>query len=256
MATTVPLPQPRLLQLLLGADDASRRDVLRIARYVRFRRGDPLIRQGDGLEVLIVLQGYVSARRMSSEGRRYTTLLLRPGHVIGLGSIVRATDSGEEVVGLSDGIATILPGAALRRLAARDAGLALRLFDLGAGLIDVMTERLDQATFDSAERRVATIVLSYEDLLREAAPVISRAELASLAGTSREMLGVVIRGLETCGAVHRQGRAILVDDRPLLHEIAAWDSCGADHVRALTVPDSLQPRPIVGPSADRRLTAG
>lgn len=241
MATTAPPPHPRLLQLFFGADEASLREALRIARYARFVRGSPLMRQGDGLAVLIVLKGFVSARRMSPEGRRYTTLLLRPGHVIGLGSISRATDSGGELVGLSDGIVAILPGAALRRLAAKDAGLALRLFDLGAGFVDVMAERLDQATFDSSERRVATILLAYEDLLRDTTPVISRTEFASLAGTSREMLGVVIRSLETEGVIHRHGRAIVVDNRPLLHEIAAWDSCGAEHTRALTVPDSFAP---------------
>lgn len=236
MDTTTPPPHPRLLQLLSGADESTLRELFRIVRYVRFGRADPLIRQGDRLAVLIVLKGHVSARRMSAEGRRYTTLLLRPGHVIGLGSVVRATDAAGDLVGLSEGIAAILPGAALRRLAAGDPGLALRLFDLGSGFLDVMTERLDQATFDSAERRVATILLSYEDLLCEATPVITRSEFASLAGTSREMLGVVIRALEAEGVIHRQGRAIVIDDRTRLHEIAAWDSCGAEHVRALTVP--------------------
>lgn len=251
MDPTAPLPHPHLLQLLSGAEESTLRELFRIVRYARFGRADPLIRQGDELAVLIVLQGYVSARRTSAEGRRYTTLLLRPGHVIGLGSVVRASHAAGDLVGLSEGIAAILPGAAVRRLAARDPGLALRLFDLGSGLLDVMTERLDQAIFDSAERRVATILLSYEDLLRRPTPVITRGEFASLAGTSREMLGVVIRALETGGVIHRQGRAILVDDRPLLHEIAAWDSCGAEHVRALTIPHSF-----TAPQPSRRALAG
>lgn len=236
-----------LRQLLTGADEATLQGVLGLARFVRFRRGDPLMRQGDGLAILIVLNGYVSAQRQSPEGRQFMTLLLRPGHVVGLGSVVRRVASRDELVGLSDGVAATLSGTGMRRFAARDAGLALRLFDLGAGLLEVMAERLDQATFDSAERRVATILLSYEDLVRDGAPLLSRTALASLAGTSREMLGVVIRNLEAAGAVHRHGRAIIIDNRPLLNEIAAWESCGADHARALTIPCSTR----LQQSADR-----
>ncbi|HET7727500.1 MAG TPA: Crp/Fnr family transcriptional regulator [Candidatus Limnocylindrales bacterium] len=233
--------QPRVLQLLFGTDEALLREVLGLARFVRFRRGDALIRQGDRLAVLVILKGYAAVRRMSPDGRRYTTLLTRPGHVVGLASIARPQDAQDDLVGLTDGMAALLPGVAMRRLAARDAGLALRLFDLGAGVADVVGQRLDQATFDSAQRRVATILLSYEDLLAEACPVISRTELASLAGTSREMLGVVVRALEAAGAVRRVGRAIVVEDRSQVHDIAGWESCGAEHVRALTIPPLAEP---------------
>lgn len=258
MAALAPLPSPsplglRIGHVLPGIEPATLDEVVRCAVVVRFRRGDLLVGQGDEVIVLIVLEGYVSARRTSPEGRRYSSLLLRPGHVTGFEAIARATDSTDDLIGLSDGMAVTLPGAALRDLAARDAGLALRLFDLGIGLAAVIAQRLDQSVFDSAERRVATILLAYEDLLDSPSPAISRAELAALAGTSREMLGLVIRALETEGSVRRAGRAILVADRSLLRARAAWDSCGADHSRALTVPPAPESKTLPAGAGELRL---
>ena len=79
--------------------------------------------------------------------------------------------------------------------------------------------RLDQATFEDARERLATVLLEYERFLVGLDPVLTRAELAGLIGASREMLGHVFRDFEARGIVRRTGRRIDILDRGALVDV-------------------------------------
>ena len=66
-------------------------------------------------------------------------------------------------------------------------------------------------TFDTVSKRLAMILWMRRDLLFHARrPLLSRPQLADLAGTSREMTGRVIRDLEQRGLIARVGGTGLV----------------------------------------------
>jgi len=97
-------------------------------------------------------------------------------------------------------------GPDIRRLAARDPGFALDVIDRLAGFVQAMTENIDGFLRQDARRRVIRVLLRYRDLFFGEPAVLSRAELPSLVGTSREMTGRVLRELEREGLVARVGR--------------------------------------------------
>jgi CRP/FNR family transcriptional regulator len=221
--------------LLSGASASTRAHLMQIARITSFRARDIVVRQGDELALTILLEGWVAVRRTSPDGRVFTLILMRAGHVLGIRSVWRRVPSDFELVALTPGQMATLPGAAVRQAAERDGALAVRLFDLAVGTSVLIARRLDEATFDDARKRLATVLLAYENLVSAVSPIVSRADVASLIGTSREMLGRAIRALENEGAIRRDGRRILITDRAILQLEADWANAGRDHAHWLRV---------------------
>ena len=233
--TPAPLAGAGLERFLSGVSASTRAELLQVARTTSFRAGDTVVRQGDQLAVTIVLEGWLAVRRTSPEGRVFTLILMRPGHILGIRSVWRRVPSDFDLVALTPGRIRTLPGISVRRAAERDGTLAVRLFDLAVGTSMLIARRLDEATFDDARKRLATILLAYESLVSAVSPIVSRSDLASLIGTSREMLGRAIRALEGEGAIRRVGRRIVITDRAMLEREADWAHAGRDQAHWLRV---------------------
>ena len=206
--------------LLSGVSRSTLAGLSSIARTSAFSARDVLVRQGDALPVTVILDGWAAVRRTSPEGRVATLDLVRYGQALGLESVARPRPSTFDLVALTPGRLATLPGTAVRRLAEQDPALAVRLLDLAIGELGLIARRLDEVTFDDARKRLATVLLVYEPLVTAPSPFISRADLAGLVGTSREMLGHVIRALEARGIIAREGRRIVVRDRLALEREA------------------------------------
>lgn len=217
--TSPPLPiARRFLSPLTDHASAATVDALaRAMRIATYARGQTLVAQGSELGLVVGLDGYLAVRRADADGRRFTLMVMRPGQIIGL----RAAADGPsyslfDLVGLTPGRCALVRGDDVRALARRDAGLALRLFDLTAQTLARTLRCLDRVHFDDARTRFVAMLLEYEPLLTAVHPVVSRDDLAGLMGTSREMLGFVIRDLESRDIVARHGRQIQIRDRPAL----------------------------------------
>lgn len=229
-------------RLLSGVSRTTVAALSMIARTSPFTARDVLVGQGDALPVMVVLDGWAAVRRTSPEGRVATLHLVRPGQVLGIESVARSRRSPFDLVALTAGRIATMPGTAVRRLAKEDPTLAVRLLDLAIGELGLIARRLDEATFDGARKRLATVLLVYEPLVTAPSPFISRADLAGLVGTSREMLGHVIRAMEAEGVIAREGRRIVVRDQVAL-EREAGHAQATGTVRATVSP--VAPRPAV-----------
>ena len=181
---------------------------------------EALVRQGEHLDICVVLDGWLAVRRTSPNARTYTLVILRTGDIVGLPAAWRTAQSMFDIVALTSARVMTWPGQAIRSLAERDPVLAVRLFDLAISASMEYAERLDSANFDVARKRLAKMLLIYEPLLAGSPPILSRADLAGLIETSREMLGNAIRTLESEGVIRREGRRILVIDRAALEREA------------------------------------
>ncbi len=214
-------------------------------RLVTFKSGDFLLHQGAALQMWTVLSGFVAERSTTPEGRRFTHVILRANHVIGALSAWRPLESNVDLVALTDGHAAVISGSALRRIAQSDGHLALHLFDLTAATARLVEERLDQVTTEDARTSFATAMLTYEPLVAGADPIVTRAELAGLMGTSRQMLGAVVRAFESEGVVRREGRRIIIVDRAALERAANWQDAGMTHADWLTFVLRLRSAPRI-----------
>lgn len=215
-AQPVSLTLEDMRELLVDASPETLAQLERIAATRALAPREALVRQGEDLGICVVLDGWLAVRRTSPEGRTYTLVILRPGDIVGLPAAWRSTQSMFDIVALTSANVAGLPGPALRNMAERDPSLAIRLFDLAMNASMEFAERLDWANFDIARKRLAKILLIYEPLLSGSPPILSRADLAGLIETSREMLGNAIRTLESERVIRREGRRIVVVDRPTL----------------------------------------
>lgn len=211
-------------RLFPAASRAVREEFLLGASVVSFDRHDVLVEQGDSARPLILLSGTAAARATDAQGREVTLLVLEPGQLSGLRSILRPVPSQVAIVALTHGTLARWTRDLMLRLARIDAGLAFDLFCRAVDEVDLLHRRLLQMSFESARGRFADAVEEYEDLITGAAPRLSRAELASILGISREMLGVVIRDLETQGAIRRTDSVIEVLDWAKLRSCATGPS--------------------------------
>jgi CRP/FNR family transcriptional regulator, anaerobic regulatory protein len=179
------------------------------ARVRRVRANQPIWRQGERIPLTLVLEGFAASRRTTVDGQQLITAVVAPGELYGLIGIA-GSFAAAELTALTDCVVAAWPGPAVRELTAADADLALDLIDRLATLLTVTTERLDGFLHQGARRRVLRVLARYRDLFFADPPILTRAQLPALVGTSREMTSRVLRGLEREGTIARVGRTRLM----------------------------------------------
>ena len=167
--------------------------------------GEAIFRQGERIPLTLIIRGHGVFRRTTIDGQLLSTGIGHPGGLFGFSSITPTT-SPVEFVALTELEVRLWKGPDIRRLAASDPGFALDAADRLAGFVQAMTEGIDGLLHQNARRRVIRILLRHRDLFFAEPAVLTRAELPSLVGTSREMTGRVLRELESEGLIARVGR--------------------------------------------------
>jgi CRP-like cAMP-binding protein len=200
---------PGVPELLVTAFPRSRpasRDRLLDSMEVRdYRPGEVAISQGDMHRIVFVLAGYVGFRRTTIDGRQIMPRIVTAGS---LAPIVAISDrpAGAELVTLSASTLGTWSTDSIRQAAMTDAGLAIDILDHAGRAMDELAHAMDRLLRQEATLRVAHILWVHRELLFGDDPVLSRAYLPALVGTSREMTGRVLRSLESHGIVRRAGR--------------------------------------------------
>jgi CRP-like cAMP-binding protein len=194
---------------LPGSRPESTRGLMTSARVRRVRAGELIWRQGEPIPMTLVLEGFAAFRRTTVDGQQLITAVVMPGELYGMIGITGSL-AAAELTALTDCLVAAWPGAAVRELAAADADLALDVIDRLASLLTVITERLDGFLHQDARRRVLRVLARYRDLFFADPPILTRAQLPALVGTSREMTSRVLRSLEREGTIARVGRTRLL----------------------------------------------
>ncbi len=214
---------PLLPAVLCRTGDAARESLIREARLKTFSRHEGIASQGFEPLVVLVVRGHVGVSRSDPEGRRRMIRIAHRGDLISSQALRHAPAAAEDLVGLDRGVVALWPGEAVSALAAQDAGLAMDMLEHSLAGAARVAERLDRQSFDTVARRVAAILWQEQGLLFDTTrPLLSRPELADLAGATREMVDRVLRGMEDAGVVRRTGRSGLeLRDAEALRQLAA-----------------------------------
>ena len=200
--------RPELRQLLAralpGAASSSIERMADDARVIRVGPGDVIFRQGEPIPVTLVIQGHAALRRTTSDGRELVLHIAKSGCLFGWGIAGHAASF--DLVAITPTEVGLWSGAGVRVLIANDPGLATGVIDGMGRDIVAISQRIDGFIHQDARGRVLRVLAEYRDLLFGEPPVVSRTLLPGLVGTSREMTGRVIRGLEREGMIARFGR--------------------------------------------------
>ena len=205
-------------------DELGEADLRRIAQVAvprRFDAGDVVFHEGDDSDTCYVVEyGHARALREHADGRQITLATFGPGDIFGelamfdderRSATVEATDE-LEVIGIL--------GGDMRRLMREHPDIAVKLsISLGRRL-RAANERLARQSFQTVQSRVALVLGQLVEQARSegagSTDVLVRAtqaDLAKLAGSSRESASRFLAVLERAGVI-TQGRGRLTVHHP------------------------------------------
>ena len=202
-----------LRRALPGAGHDTIHSLAASADVRRLRPEDVLFRQGEPVRLSLIVRGYAAYRRTTVDGQQVVVGISGPGDLFGITSM-SASISSVDYVALTDCETAVWMGPDVRRLVALDPGFALAMLDRLALFLHALTEKVDGFLHQDARRRVVRILARHRELFFGDPPIVSRAILPGMVGTSREMTGRVLRELEREGTVVRVGRTGLRLLRP------------------------------------------
>jgi CRP-like cAMP-binding protein len=176
---------------------------------------EPIYRQGDPVELLLILDGHLAFQRSNVSGQHLITGVATVGDLFGF-SALAPVQSSVEAVALTRSRVAQWSGSDVRALAMTDPALALDAVASLAIALHSVLERIEGYMHQDSRRRVLRILARHQDLFFCDPPVLTRGHLPGLVGTTREMTGSVLRQLEREGVIAREGRSGLRLLRPEL----------------------------------------
>jgi CRP/FNR family transcriptional regulator, cyclic AMP receptor protein len=199
-------------------------DLRRVAEVTvprRFAPGEVVFREGDDSDTCYVVHaGHARAIREHADGRQITLATFGPGDIFGelamfdderRSATVEATDE-LEVLGIL--------GGDMRRLLRRHPDMSVKLVIALGRRLRAANERLARQSFQTVQSRVAAVLAQLVEQAqsegaaeRDVAVVATQADLAKLAGSSRESASRFLAVLERAGVI-TQGRGRLTVHDP------------------------------------------
>jgi CRP/FNR family transcriptional regulator, cyclic AMP receptor protein len=162
----------------------------------------------------IVRAGSFRVTREHSDGRAITLATLGPGDIFGELAMLDGEVRSASVEALSDGELLALPAGEVRALLGRHPEITVKLVAALVRRLRAANERISRQSFQTVPSRVAGVL---SQLVAEESPGagegdgaevtirMNQADLAQLAGTSRESVSRFLADLERAGIV-RPGR--------------------------------------------------
>lgn len=198
-------------------------DLERIAQLAvprRFAPGEVVFREGDASDTCyIVREGRVRAVRAHRDGRTITLARFGPGDIFGELALFEDERRSATVEALEPTSVVGVLGPDMRRLLGAHAEISSRLvIALGRRLRET-NERLSRQSFQTVQSRVAVVLsqlVEQEQAEGAGSDVLvtaTQADLAQLAGSSRESASRFLAVLERAGVIS-QGRGRLVVHDP------------------------------------------
>ncbi len=203
----------------LGPDDLVR--VSQVAVPRRFSPNQVIFREGDQSDTCyIVATGHARALREHSDGRTIALARFGPGDIFGELAMFDDERRSATVEAMDELHAFAVMSSDMRRLMREHPDIAVKLVTSLGRRLRAANERLARQSFQTVQSRVASVLLGLVDQAkaegaaeRDVLVTATQAELAQLAGSSRESASRFLAVLERAGIVS-QGRGRLTVHDP------------------------------------------
>ncbi|HEY7892667.1 MAG TPA: Crp/Fnr family transcriptional regulator [Solirubrobacteraceae bacterium] len=202
----------------------TREDLERIATVAvprSFQAGEVVFREGDSSDTCYVVRdGQARAVRDHAGGRTITLAQFGPGDIFGELAMFEDERRSATVETMEKTNVVALLGADMRRLMIEHPEISQRLVIALGRRLREMNERLARQSFQTVQSRVAVVLRELVEQARGAEPrgkdvliTTTQADLAQLAGSSRESASRFLAVLERAGIIS-QGRGRLTVHDP------------------------------------------
>ena len=203
----------------LGASDLEL--VAEVCHPRRFGANEVVFREGDESNTCYVVRsGHARAVREHADGRQIALATFGPGDIFGELAMFDDERRSATVEALDDVEAIAIAGSDMRRLMLRRPQLAVALAASLSRRLRTTNERLASQSFQTVQSRVAGVLLQLVEQAqaegagpRDILLKVTQAEIAQLAGSSRESASRFLAVLERAGVIS-QGRGRLTVHDP------------------------------------------
>ena len=211
--------------------DLSERELEQLAQVAvprTYEPGEAVFREGDsGDTCYVVREGSVRVTRRHSDGRVITLAELRPGAIFGELAMFGGETRSASVEALEPTRALAILAGDLRRLLLEHPDLAVRMLEGLADRLRAANERIARQSFQTVAGRVASALLSQViartengETARDVVIEATQAEIAQLAGASRESASRFLAKLERAGLITTgRGRVVVHEPEALRNYI-------------------------------------
>jgi CRP-like cAMP-binding protein len=202
--------------ILSPLSDEQKRQLLGLARRRKFARGEVVVHRDDTADTLhLVRSGCLAVRVLTPVGDIATLALVGPGGTFGeLGLVRSAHLRSATIQALEPSETHVLTRTTFDQLRRTHPAIDTVLVDILADRVADLTDRLVDALYTPAPRRVTALIGTLADRYRDSAGTatipLTQEDLASLAGTSRLTVSRVLREMRARGEVEvRRGKLIV-----------------------------------------------
>jgi CRP/FNR family transcriptional regulator, cyclic AMP receptor protein len=187
----------------------------------RFGAGEVVFREGDGGDTCyIVRSGLARAVRQHSDGRSITLAHFGDGDIFGELAMFDEEPRSATVDVIDEVEVVAIPGRDMQRLMREHPEIAVKLNAALAQRLRATNERLSRQSFQTVQSRVAAVLSQMVAAARSGGAgegdvviALTQADLAKLAGSSRESASRFLATLERSGVI-TQGRGRLTVHDP------------------------------------------
>ena len=203
----------------LGPEELAQVAGVAVARS--FRAGEVVFREGDDSDTCYLVRGgHARAIREHSDGRQITLATFGPGDIFGELAMFDDERRSATVEALDELEVLGILGGDMRRMLREHPDMAVKLVISLGRRLRAANERLARQSFQTVQSRVAAVLAQLVEQARaegaadrDVAVVATQADLAKLAGSSRESASRFLAVLERAGVI-TQGRGRLVVHDP------------------------------------------
>jgi CRP-like cAMP-binding protein len=198
----------------LGPDEIAR--VADVAVPRSFAAGHVVFREGDESDTCYVVRaGHARALREHADGRTLTLARFGPGDFFGELAMFDDERRSATVEAMEDVEALAILGRDMRRLLREHPEIAMKLVVALGRRLRATNERLARQSFQTVQSRVATVLAQLAAEAggeRDVLVTATQAEVAQLAGSSRESASRFLAVLERAGLIDQGRGRIVVHD--------------------------------------------
>jgi CRP/FNR family transcriptional regulator len=213
-----------LLHRVPAFSDLLAEDLLAVADVTvprSFAAGEIVFREGDpGDTCYVVRRGQIRAIREHSDGRSITLATFGPGDIFGELAMFGDERRSATIEAIQDSEAAAILGSDMRRLLRDHPDIAVKLLGALSRRLRETNERLARQSFQTVQSRVASVLAELVAAARsdgagesDVLITATQADLAQLAGSSRESASRFLAVLERAGVI-TQGRGRLTVHDP------------------------------------------
>jgi CRP/FNR family cyclic AMP-dependent transcriptional regulator len=205
--------------LLSGLEEGELRRIAQVAVARSYPKGSRVFHEGDESDACyIIREGEVRVSREHSDGRAIALATLGPGEIVGELAMLDGEARSASVEALTDVELLAVSATDMRGLLARNPEITAKLVVALTKRVRETNERVARQSFQTVPSRVAGVLSQLVSEEGDDQPGhgvtirMTQADLAQLAGTSRESVSRFLAVLERAGVVRvGRGRVTMLD---------------------------------------------